>query len=168
MKTNNKGFSLVELIVVIAIMAILAAVAIPTFASFITKANVASDVDFINNVEYAAELANAGIGDETNTAATIKLGADKKPSEIEINGVVIVKTGAKDTDASAEVKAWAKDIADTIDWDYTFKSVAANDVCALNTDGKTINEDAAFTSTGNESEDSSEANSGEASSGGEG
>ena len=28
---NNKGFSLVELIVVIAIMAILAAVAIPTF-----------------------------------------------------------------------------------------------------------------------------------------
>ena len=60
MKTNNKGFSLVELIVVIAIMAILAAVAIPTFAGFITKANKASDDQFLNDVEYAVQIANAG------------------------------------------------------------------------------------------------------------
>ena len=53
---NNKGFSLVELIVVIAIMAILAAVAIPTFATFITKANVASDESYMNDIEYAVEL----------------------------------------------------------------------------------------------------------------
>ena len=56
---NNKGFSLVELIVVIAIMAILAAVAIPTFATFIGKAQVASDVDFMAQVNSAAELAYA-------------------------------------------------------------------------------------------------------------
>ena len=106
MKTNNKGFSLVELIVVIAIMAILAAVAIPTFASFITKANVASDVDFINNVEYAAELANAGTGKEINTAATIKLGADKKADEITINGIVIVEftQGSKEKNFIKDVR----------------------------------------------------------------
>ena len=62
MKTNNKGFSLVELIVVIAIMAILAAVAIPTFATFITKANVASDVSFVNDLTYAAKLAHTATG----------------------------------------------------------------------------------------------------------
>ncbi len=49
---NNKGFSLVELIVVIAIMAILAAVAIPTFAHFITKANQASDDELLHNINY--------------------------------------------------------------------------------------------------------------------
>ena len=54
---NNTGFSLVELIVVIAIMAILAAVAIPTFSSFINKANVASDESYLNDLEYAVELA---------------------------------------------------------------------------------------------------------------
>lgn len=57
MKTNNKGFSLVELIVVIAIMAILAAVAIPTFATFITKAQDASNVQEVADLAYAAELA---------------------------------------------------------------------------------------------------------------
>ena len=59
---NNKGFSLVELIVVIAIMAILAAVAIPTFATFIKKANVASDESYMNDIEYAVELTLAKEG----------------------------------------------------------------------------------------------------------
>ena len=55
---NNKGFSLVELIVVIAIMAILAAVAIPTFAHFITKANQASDDELLHNINYIFTIAN--------------------------------------------------------------------------------------------------------------
>jgi prepilin-type N-terminal cleavage/methylation domain-containing protein len=54
---SNKGFSLVELIVVIAIMAILAAVAIPTFAHFITMAREASDIAFMNDLEHAIMLA---------------------------------------------------------------------------------------------------------------
>ncbi len=38
-KSNKKGFTIVELVVVIAIIAVLAAVLIPTFASLINKAN---------------------------------------------------------------------------------------------------------------------------------
>ena len=37
--TKKKGFTIVELVIVIAVIAILAAVAIPTFTSVITKAN---------------------------------------------------------------------------------------------------------------------------------
>lgn len=59
---NNKGFSLVELIVVIAIMAILAAVAIPTFAGFITKANKGNDESLLNDIEYAVKLDRAEDG----------------------------------------------------------------------------------------------------------
>lgn len=38
-KTNRKGFTIVELVIVIAVIAILAAVLIPTFASIVNKAN---------------------------------------------------------------------------------------------------------------------------------
>ena len=53
---NNKGFSLVELIVVIAIMAILAAVAVVSFSIYIEKAQEASDAEYRSNVEYFATL----------------------------------------------------------------------------------------------------------------
>ena len=38
-KTNKKGFTIVELVIVIAVIAILAAVMIPTFGNIIEKAN---------------------------------------------------------------------------------------------------------------------------------
>ena len=56
MKKNNKGFSLVELIVVISIMAILAAVAVVSFSVYIQKAHDATDLEYQSNVEYAANL----------------------------------------------------------------------------------------------------------------
>ena len=44
MKRNNKkGFTIVELVVVIAVIAILSAVLIPTFAGVIRKANVSKN-----------------------------------------------------------------------------------------------------------------------------
>ena len=42
-KNNRKGFTIVELVIVIAVIAILAAVLIPTFASVIKKANLSAD-----------------------------------------------------------------------------------------------------------------------------
>lgn len=53
---NNKGFSLVELIVVIAIMAILAAVAVASFAIYIEKANDAADFEYLSNLTYLSQL----------------------------------------------------------------------------------------------------------------
>ena len=53
---NNKGFSLVELIVVIAIMAILAAVAVAGFSMYIPKAQQATDKQMTSDIMYALEL----------------------------------------------------------------------------------------------------------------
>ena len=53
---NNKGFSLVELIVVIAIMAILAAVAVVSFSIYVDRAKDASDDDYIAKVLYSVKL----------------------------------------------------------------------------------------------------------------
>ena len=55
----NKGFSLVELIVVIAIMAILVGVAVPVYTSYISKANDATDIQAIDNLEHACKIVSA-------------------------------------------------------------------------------------------------------------
>ena len=88
MKNNNKGFSLVELIVVIAIMAILAAIAIPTFAHFITKANEASDAELLNNINYIfnAACVENGVDIKDVTAATWNK-TDKKVENVSGNGI---------------------------------------------------------------------------------
>ena len=125
MKTNNKGFSLVELIVVIAIMAILAAVAIPTFATFIGKAQVASDVDYMNQVESAIELAYAqkGYAIETMTVYYATANNQNLPKSVVVkfanveNTVTITEADAA---TGSTAPAEEKDAAAVIDWKYSF------------------------------------------------
>jgi prepilin-type N-terminal cleavage/methylation domain-containing protein len=128
--SNDHGFSLVELIVVIAIMAILAAVAIPTFAHFITMAKEASDIAFMNDLEHAIML-----------AAT----ADMKTGEISELQVVINKNdgsiikityfdkhhldyGEAPNEATERIEYYSfekgdgQTISQIIDWDYKFKA----------------------------------------------
>lgn len=55
-KLNKKGFTIVELVIVIAVIAILAGVLIPTFATVVTKANQSKAMQEAKN-EYEAYLA---------------------------------------------------------------------------------------------------------------
>ena len=50
---NNKGFSLVELIIVIAIMAILVGVMAPQLIKYIEKTNVSADTQLADSVKTA-------------------------------------------------------------------------------------------------------------------
>ena len=61
MKRNGKrGFTIVELVVVIAVVAILAAVLIPTFASVIKKANVSNDVVLVKELNDGLKMEEVG------------------------------------------------------------------------------------------------------------
>lgn len=67
-KTSNKGFSMVELIIVIAIMAILAAALAPSLIKYINKSRLSTDITTGTSIADAAsaamavEVANDDIG----------------------------------------------------------------------------------------------------------
>lgn len=54
-KTSKKGFTMVELVIVIAVIAILAAVLIPTFVNLIKKANESLDIQIVRQMNQALQ-----------------------------------------------------------------------------------------------------------------
>lgn len=71
---SKKGFTIVELVIVIAIIAILAAVLIPTFSSLLKKANQSADQQAVHqmNVALAAEEAFGAPGDIAAALAVLE------------------------------------------------------------------------------------------------
>lgn len=68
---NKKGFTLVELVIVIAVIAILAAVLIPTFSNVIEKANASKELQEVTNA-YKEALVNVledGVVDKNETTS---------------------------------------------------------------------------------------------------
>ena len=72
-KSNKKGFTLVELIVVIAIMAILAAVLVPVVTNKIKDANAASQATTAENIAKTISLYLAETADPNMTELGTKL-----------------------------------------------------------------------------------------------
>ncbi len=61
-KTNNKGFSLVELIVVIAIMAVLVVVVAPQYTKYVERGRKSTDVQTVAAIVTACDIYQADTG----------------------------------------------------------------------------------------------------------
>jgi len=73
-KKNNKGFSLVELIVVVAIMAVLVGVLAPAYLKYVDKSRVQKDVSAVGEVVQSIKIAaaNEDVAEEiTTTGVTV-------------------------------------------------------------------------------------------------
>lgn len=70
---NNKGFSLVELIIVIAIMAILVGVMAPQLIKYIEKTNVSADVQLCDSVKTAVTTAVMDPASQADSASVTKI-----------------------------------------------------------------------------------------------
>jgi len=112
-KKKKKGFTLVELIIVIAIIAILAAIAIPKFGQIRENANIKSDIATAKTIQTAVltGLANSQISvpDADGTAVT-----DAQLQSV-LEGGVIPKAKASATAVNA------KAFKATVDKDGTVK-----------------------------------------------
>ena len=69
MKKNNKGFTLMEMLIVVAIIAVLVAIAIPTFSNQLTKAKQAADNANVR-AAYAEAMSRCLVGDYDTTGTT--------------------------------------------------------------------------------------------------
>ena len=125
-KTNNKGFSLVELIIVIAIMAILAGAIAPALIRYIDKSRKSNDVSAAKTNKTAVETAmsnedtyellttNAGGSVTDADGNTIAYSADVEISQgvttgstgngVKVNSAVTISSNANAlTEAQAEI-----------------------------------------------------------------
>ena len=97
-KLNNKGFSLVELIIVIAIMAVLAGALAPALITYIEKSRISTDKQTADTIRSAFQ---AALADDTIYDATI--------SDSDISGTYtpgtagLALTGVSDTSCKDQV-----------------------------------------------------------------
>lgn len=71
-KNNKKGFTIVELVIVIAVIAILSAVLIPTISGLIKKANVTADQTLVRNLNTSLAIASDGKDGKSTMYETLK------------------------------------------------------------------------------------------------
>lgn len=129
---NKKGFTLMEMLIVVAIIAILIAIAIPTFASSLNKARVATDEANIRS-GYASVMTdvltdeNYSVEGGTAVTATYKLNKDGSVTKITDTVTdaadpytTVGKNDNADTAvAGNKVGKWDKGVGVTYTYDYS-------------------------------------------------
>lgn len=119
-KKDNKGFTLVELVIVIAILAILVGILAPQYTKYVEKSRKAADAANLENLVTAVKVAAADdkydIVDSAPSTYTITIGSTKTE---------ILKTAG--ADKSAGIKTALNEFAGT-NWEKTkLKSKAWTD-----------------------------------------
>lgn len=125
---NKKGFTLMEMLIVVAIIAILIAIAIPTFASSLNKARVATDEANIRS-GYASVMAQVltddkidveGNGEDKNVV--YKLNKDGSVTEnTATNEYKMQGTPSDNVEIAGQtVTKWAK--GNTVTYTYNYKT----------------------------------------------
>ena len=95
---KNKGFTLVELIIVVAILAILVGLLAPQYSKYVEKARKTADINNLNEIVNAIKIAatdpdyNLGSRTEKTSQYMIVIGAIYKDSEI-VDGMALTKAG---------------------------------------------------------------------------
>lgn len=94
-KTNNSGFSLVELIIVIAIMAVLIGVLAPQFIKYVERSRESTDLQNVEEVKTSVEAYVADHGEDPDLPDTITVtlvGGTNVNADVDLSEYGIDKT----------------------------------------------------------------------------
>ena len=127
MKENNKGFSRVELIIVIAIMAVLVGVLAPQFIKYVESSKQSTDIQNAAEIRAAVEAFVAEKAPTSNI--TVKVGANA----IAVSGGAYTDGGTAKTvtDALTEVGLSASTPTKSTGWAATATDVAVYDIATF-------------------------------------
>ncbi|MCE7536553.1 pilin [Aliivibrio fischeri] len=97
-RQGQKGFTLIELMIVVAIIGVLSAIAIPAYKDYVSKSQAASALATLKSLVTPAELiiqeegsisggvSLLGISAGSNTLGTLEIGTDDKSIKFTFNG----------------------------------------------------------------------------------
>lgn len=138
-KSNQKGFTLIELMIVVAIIGILAAVALPQYQSYVQKSKFAETISAVNNVKTAFQqfgLVEGDLNGDWGITGADAIGITQASVQAGDNVTSVVLSGVTDTaavitgtsvDGNTYIQTGAKGsaLADTT-WTATGTCVALN------------------------------------------
>ena len=128
-KLDNKGFSLVELIIVIAIMAVLIGVLAPQYLKYVQRSRESADLDSINTMIHAVEIYNADPATTTLATGTITPDATTKVVKVDTTIQDALTASGMSTlpkmKSTEYQKAWVITFTDS-GWDVTTDTDATN------------------------------------------
>ncbi|HEZ1543875.1 TPA: pilin [Neisseria meningitidis] len=143
MNTLQKGFTLIELMIVIAIVGILAAVALPAYQDYTARAQVSEAILLAEGQKSAVTeyYLNHGIWPGDNNSAGVATSTDIKGKYVEKvevkNGVVtatMLSSGVNNEIKGKKLSLWAKRQAGSVKWfcgqPVTRDNATATDVAA--------------------------------------
>ncbi|HGG8000796.1 TPA: pilin [Neisseria meningitidis] len=157
MNTLQKGFTLIELMIVIAIVGILAAVALPAYQDYTARAQVSEAILLAEGQKSAVTeyYLNHGEWPKNNTSAGVATSADIKGKYVEKvevkNGVVtatMLSSNVNNEIKGKKLSLWAKRQDGSVKWfcgqpvkrdDANATGANADDVTKTGTDNEKIN-----------------------------
>ncbi|HGH6255053.1 TPA: pilin [Neisseria meningitidis] len=154
MNTLQKGFTLIELMIVIAIVGILAAVALPAYQDYTARAQVSEAILLAEGQKSAVTeyYLNHGIWPKNNTSAGVASSTDIKGKYVKevtvANGVItatMLSSGVNNEIKGKKLSLWAKRQAGSVKWfcgqpvTRTANNTANDDVTAANGNNGKIN-----------------------------
>ena len=129
-KKDNKGFTLVELVIVIAILAILVGLLAPQYTKYVEKSRKSADVDNMEEMVKAVQVyaVDNAINTENGKTADVTLAIELKKS-----GVVLTDDSAKDLENALKeyVPNYTKTARKSAKWTADPKATIT-----ISTDGK--------------------------------